>query len=229
VTKVDHKLWCMTGVWLALVSGALFAMADYTSEQGEVGDAPSIWPQMSSVNLETESDKPTLVLFAHPLCPCTRATLWELGSVANRLYGLFTIHVLFYRPEDSSSMPLIWAASELKNMARRLPDAQIYDDINGDMASDFGAYTSGQILLYDTDEQLQFAGGITPSRGHVGANGGSAALISAIIDDDRVNPLKTVLNPVYGCSLHEKSEGDRKIKPLVTTTKNTLPSESASL
>jgi len=228
VTQREHRLWYIAGVWLALVSGALFAMADFSFEQGEAGDAPSTWPQMSEVNLQTDSDKPTLVLFAHPLCPCTRATLWELASVANRLYGLINIHVLFYRPEDASSMPQLWAASELKDIARQLPDTKIHDDINGDMASYFGAYTSGQILLYDTDERLQFAGGITPSRGHVGANGGSAALISAILDDDRVDPLQAVLNPVYGCSLHEQSEGDRKIKPPFNNTKTLLQSELAS-
>ena len=206
----DKTLWAIAALWLGLASGGLFAMADYGSEEGKVGSAPARWPDGLQAMIEPDSARPTLVLFAHPLCPCTRASLWELESITNRLYGMVDLHVLFYEPENISSMNDTWEASALKKMAAKLPGTQMHRDVEGDIAQHFGAYTSGQVLLYDTDGNLQFAGGITPSRGHTGTNPGRAAVISAVISDAGVDPLAPRINPVFGCSLHEEAEGDLK-------------------
>lgn len=213
--RKDIILWLIAGIWLVLLSGTLYAMAEYGSSAGESGSAPQTWPVTAVAGLETHQNKPTLVLFAHPLCPCTRATLWELENMTNRLHGLFKLHVLFFQPDDTSAMPTVWEASDLRELAGRLPDTLVHDDVEGAIASHFGAYTSGQVLLYDSVGQLQFAGGITPSRGHVGANPGSAAVISAILSDDNVDPLQPAQNPVYGCSLHAADADDRKFSPVL--------------
>lgn len=202
----------MIGLWLVLSGAALFVMADYGNEPGEAGTAPDIWPSALSVGIVPTPGKPTVVLFAHPLCPCTRATLVELESLTNRLYGLFDLHVLFYEPTDVAAMPEVWAASDLKRIAAKLPGTQLHSDVDGKLARHFGAYTSGQVLLYGTDSRLRFAGGITPSRGHSGENLGRSTLISSIMNDNGVDPLAPVLNPVFGCSLHEEKEDDRKFQ-----------------
>jgi len=212
IEKHDRALWVIVAVWVALTSGALFAMADYGTEPGKAGVVPARWPNGLQTMIEPDPARPTLVLFAHPLCPCTRASLWELETITNRLYGMVDLHVLFFEPEDTSAMSAIWEASALKKMTARLPGTYIHRDVEGRIARHFGAYTSGQVLLYGTDGDLQFAGGITPSRGHTGTNPGRAAVISAILSDEGVDPLAPRSNPVFGCSLHEEQEGDLKIK-----------------
>ncbi len=211
VPRTDRHIWIMICLWLVLSGAALFVMADYGNEPGEAGSAPDIWPAALSGGIVPAPGKPTVVLFAHPLCPCTRATLVELESLTNRLYGLFDLHVLFYEPTDVSGMPEIWAATDLKRMAAKLPGTQLHSDVDGELAKYFGAYTSGQVLLYGTNNRLRFAGGITPSRGHSGENPGRSTLISSIMNDAGVDPLAPVLNPVFGCALHEEKHDDRKL------------------
>jgi len=74
----DKILWMIAVTWLMLISAGLFAMADYGSEQGQSGAAPAHWPDGLQDMIQPDPSRPTLVLFAHPLCPCTRASLWEL-------------------------------------------------------------------------------------------------------------------------------------------------------
>lgn len=223
IRRPDRTLWVLAGLWLMLASAALFAMADYGAEQGKSGDAPTQWPDGLQGMIQPDPARPTLVLLAHPLCPCTRASLWELESITNRLFGMVNLHVLFYQPDESASMQAsmqeVWRASDLKNIAARLPGTQMHADVDGRIAKHFGAYTSGHVLLYSTDGQLQFTGGITPSRGHKGTNPGRAAVYSAILGDKGIDPLAPQLNPVFGCSLHGESADDRKLvaEPLVVS------------
>lgn len=156
-------------------------------------------------------DRPKLVVFAHPLCPCTRATLWELERLANQFYNQFDTHVLFFEPTDPGKNAQLFDSSDLRAIARRLPGAILHTDLDGSMALHFGAYTSGQVLLYDSDGRLQFAGGVTPSRGHTGTNPGRSAIISALVGDAQVDPLAASLSPVYGCGLHDADKQDRKL------------------
>lgn len=204
----------MVALWLCLSGAAMYALADYGTEAGAAGPAPSHWPSLLSTGISPSENRATVVLFAHPLCPCTRATLVELESLTNRLYGLLDLHVLFFEPSDTADMPGIWAASELKKMASALPGTQVHADVDGRLARHFGAYTSGQVLLYDTAGELQFAGGITPSRGHTGSNLGRATLISSILGDRGVDPLQPVINPVFGCGLLDSQADNRQVAPL---------------
>lgn len=55
-------------------------------------------------------------------------------------------------------------------MLTRLPNPEVQ------IVRRFGAYTSGQVMLYDTDRRLAFNGGITGSRGHEGNNKGRQAI-----------------------------------------------------
>lgn len=56
-----------------------------------------------------------------------------------------------------------------------------------------------------------FSGGITLARGHGGNNPGRAAVISAVVSDENVDPMAPRSNVVYGCSLHSDKEGDQKL------------------
>ena len=209
--QADRLLVASVVLWLSLSSAALYALAEYGTEAGAVAPAPALWPASLPTGITPAEDKATVVLFAHPLCPCTRATLVEFESLTNRLYGLFDLHVLFFEPADPSAMPEVWGASDLRQLASSLPGTRLHADVDGQLARHFGAYTSGQVLLYDTSGSLRFAGGITPSRGHTGSNPGRGTLVSNILSDPGVDPLAPVLNPVFGCGLLEARDGDRKL------------------
>ncbi|MFK7852551.1 MAG: hypothetical protein AB8B79_00500 [Granulosicoccus sp.] len=213
--RSEKNLWPLVLLWLGTASSLLFAMADYGTTAGHAAEPPGTLLHSNSAWLDTKTPKPTLLLFAHPLCPCTRASLSELESVAHKLDGLFNPHILFFEPKDKSTMSDVWAASDLKAIAARIPGAQSHADVDGVLAAQFGSYTSGQVLLYDTDGELQFAGGITPSRGHTGSNPGRAKIISTILSDERVDPLLAGTSPVFGCSVLDQKTHDRKL-PLAT-------------
>lgn len=133
-------------------------------------------------------------MFAHPQCPCTRASIEELNRLLSRVGGRVHADVLFYLPHSFSPD---WAKSTLWRNASALPGVTVQMDVDGAEARLFGAETSGDVLLYDKDGRLLFKGGITGSRGHEGDNVGVDA-VAALCQGLKVATNET---PVYGCSL----------------------------
>jgi hypothetical protein len=78
-----------------------------------------------------------------------------------------------------------------------MPGLRVIDDRGSAIAKQFGAATSGQVLVYDDHAQLRFSGGITAYRGHSGDNVGRD-LILALERGQRTLLTNT---PVFGCSL----------------------------
>jgi hypothetical protein len=137
-------------------------------------------------------------MFAHPRCPCTRASLGELNRLLAQSNGRISAHVLFFRP---SGYPSDWAHTELWRTAAAIPGVTVQEDTNDAVARRFGAETSGYVLLYDPSGQLLFRGGITGSRGHAGDNIGENAIISLAMGKTG----GVTQTPVYGCSLLTES------------------------
>ena len=81
--------------------------------------------------------------------------------------------------------------------AARIQNVTVVRDDDGLEAQRFGAATSGQTFLYDSQGVLQFSGGITSARGHAGDNAGRAALISLL---NRLETSQPRTN-VFGCPL----------------------------
>ena len=79
---------CSAAAWLALAGAGSWAMMRYENAPGAAGRPPREWPGAS--RLERGVDQPTLVLVAHPHCPCTRATLGELAILLARCPGYRT-------------------------------------------------------------------------------------------------------------------------------------------
>lgn len=155
--------------------------------------APSLWPETAKIAFPT--GKPALLVFLHPLCPCSRATLDELDGVLSELpkTALPEIHLLFVRSIKNPD----WNGGELWNRAARIPNAIRQWDVGGRTAVQFGARTSGATLLYGADRNLLFQGGITGSRGHEGDNVGATRLLAAIESGRRASNL----SQVFGCAL----------------------------
>jgi hypothetical protein len=180
-------------VWLALAVSGSVVLARYTYTPTPAGDTASRWPQASIV--PRLPGKFTLVLLAHPRCPCTAATLEELSRLlpkvaANRL----DTHVLFLLPANA---PRGWERTRLFTTAQSIPGVKVWSDPEGRQARIFGAQVSGQALLYDPAGELRFSGGITAGRGHAGDNPGLDALLDVL--NQRIGGV--VRKPVFGCSL----------------------------
>lgn len=175
--------------WLALLGLGFWFLHCYGNTPGEAPAPPSHWPRASS--LAPPTSRPVLLLFAHPRCPCTRATLEELAGILETHGVHLDTRVLFFRPAGGG-----WGESDLWQRAAVLPVAVAWDE-GGREASRFGARTSGQVMLFAVDGSLLFSGGITASRGHVGPSAGRDALL-ALIDGTAASPASSA---IFGCPL----------------------------
>jgi hypothetical protein len=179
-------------LWLSLVGAGFAVILNYQNAGGRIGITPLHWPAGAAITLDHDHD--TLLMFAHPQCPCTRASIEELNRLLAQSHGAVAAHVLFFKP---AGFPTDWTRAGLWQSASAIPGVMVHDDLNGSQARQFGAETSGYVLLYDTQGQLLFQGGITGGRGHAGDNAGENALLS-LLAGKSVNSKQT---EVYGCSL----------------------------
>ena len=188
-----RSLVLATIAWIALSIAGLSAVWDHAGTPGVAAEVPDRWPASGT---ELPFERPQLLVFAHPRCPCTRATLRELARLTTSASGRLDVRVHFFVPRDATAE---WRETDLWELARRIPNVLASPDPGGRLAAQFGVATSGQVLLFDRDGQLVFAGGLTPMRGHEGDSTGSAA-IRAFLDAGRPHRADS---PVYGCALSD--------------------------
>jgi hypothetical protein len=174
----------------------MVVILNYENARGSSGAAPGHWPSGTPITLDPTRD--TLIMFAHPKCPCTRASVEELNRLMAQCGGRVATHVLFFKPGNS---PADWTHTDLMNSAAAIPGVTVQDDTDNTLARKFGAETSGYVLLFNPKGQLLFRGGITGSRGHAGDNVGESTIVS-LVGGQTTSVTQT---PVYGCSLIDKS------------------------
>src|SRR5438034_1540171 len=92
--------WCLGAGWLVAVLAGFGIVVDFDMTPGEGGTAPHQRP--AGIVPPLASDKPTLMLFAHPRCPCTKATVGELNRILTACPGLADVRVFFRTPEIPS-------------------------------------------------------------------------------------------------------------------------------
>jgi hypothetical protein len=192
--NIFHRSWFQAAavLWLAGVSTGLWVLWAFDNAPGRSANAPARWP--SNTPLVRASGQPTIVLLVHPQCSCTRATLSELAEALGRARTRPKTYVLFLKPEGFSAG---WAQTDLWRMAASLPGVTVLRDDDGLEAKRFGAFTSGQLLLYDSDGTLLFNGGITGARAQAGANAGRSAIVDLL---NRGQSTRAATN-VFGCPL----------------------------
>jgi hypothetical protein len=186
--------WRTTGcaVWLLVIGTGFGWILNYQNASGHIGTAPQSWPSGAQLALDARHD--TLLMFAHPQCPCTRASLEELNRVLAQSHGQAAVRVFFFKPAESADD---WTKTDLWRSAAAIPGVTVHEDIDGAQANLFGAETSGDVLVYDPHGRLLFQGGITGGRGHAGDNTGQN-IVAALLSGHETVAMKT---PVYGCSL----------------------------
>lgn len=188
-------VWIVAVSWLGAAVAGLSVLWSYENTPGIAATSERRWPADS--RLARATDRPTLLLLAHPQCTCTRASLAELAEVLGRAHTAPKTYVLFLKPSQFFDG---WEKSDLWRTASSLPNVTVLRDDDGVEAERFGAVTSGQTLLYDVSGELMFSGGITGARGHAGDNAGRASLIALL---DRKGPARRATS-VFGCSLFSR-------------------------
>jgi hypothetical protein len=186
-------------VWLTVLVSGFGSLISYQMRAGAPAVAPGAWPDVPGLALDRT--RCNLVMFAHPKCPCTDASLEELKVLLARSRGKINPSVCFFDPEG---VPADWAQTSLVRAARNVPGLNVIIDKNGAIAAKFGALTSGQVLMFDGSGRRVFAGGITGSRGHAGDNRG-LALALALANGGTTGSSQT---PVFGCALHEATRSN---------------------
>ncbi len=185
-------LYLACAAWIVAVAGALWMLYRYELTPGTAREVARQWPKDASFGLA--ETRPTLVMFVHPRCPCSRATIEELNRLLVRRGDQVEALVVFVRPPDVEAG---WERSTLWREVAALPGVRTVCDEAGRDRTLFGASLSGETLLYDASGRLMFRGGITPSRGHVGDNAGVDALAARIKDPG----LGFCATDVFGCRL----------------------------
>jgi hypothetical protein len=181
-----------TILWLLAVGVGLFFLWGYENTPGVSAQPPRRWPSDSSLQLAPRSA--TLVMTAHPHCPCTRASIGELAALMAHTEGRLKAYVLFIKPEALADG---WERTDLFESAGSIPGVTTIVDADGSEAERFHSATSGQTMLYDAEGRLLFTGGITGSRGHSGDNAGRDAIESLV----RTGTAEQSESLVFGCPL----------------------------
>ena len=168
-------------------------MLRFSGTAGEQMLAPRRWP--ASTHILRSSARSTLVLFAHPFCSCSKATLGELARVLDQQDRATRpdVRILFFRPASDSD----WKRGDLWSQAAAIKGATVAWDPGGQEANRFAARTSGFIALYNRQGIAQFQGGITGARGHMGDNYGTQQLARVL----RFGRPEMKRPLVFGCSL----------------------------
>jgi hypothetical protein len=198
ISKHTFVLCILGCLWMAGGVVGLRMLWLYATAGGRSGDTPLHWPVSSPIS--RKQDTATIVVFAHPKCPCTRATIEGLAWIMARVRKNVEARVLFFLPDGYSET---WVRTDLWNSAQSIPGVVVSVDQSGVEAHRFGAQTSGYTVVYDSRGQLTFKGGLTASRGHSGDSTGRNAIPSLLI-----HPMeRTLETPVFGCPLFsEKSD-----------------------
>jgi hypothetical protein len=181
-------------VWFGGLLATFYLVWRYKMSPGPLAEAPETWPEASAVRWSP--DVANIVMFAHPQCPCTRASLVELARLADEVRARAKVHVVIIHPDDT---PIDFIEGEIANRTAALPNADVIIDHGGKEAERFGAVVSGSTVVYSRDGKLVFRGGLTTARGHEGRGPAHDRILAAIV----AAPVDRHDAPTFGCSLRE--------------------------
>jgi len=187
------------GIWLTAVAAGLWCVERYgfsVNEPSPNGVA-EVWPADST--LVPSEGRWTLLMFLHPKCPCTRASIHELERMLVSLRSTSTalpdLLVVAGVPPNADES---WWNTDTVARVRQIDHAQVFIDRGGREAARFGAVTSGFLLLFDPSGHRRYAGGVTWARGQEGANTGCDLLAKILRGEER----QRNAIPAFGCRLY---------------------------
>lgn len=181
--------------WLGLAAYGSVRTLAYAMTPGRVAEAPPAWPRDSALPAP-DGRSPLLLVFLHPQCPCSRATLAELARLLSESAAVPRVLAVVLAPGAAADG---WLDTDVVRTARTLSGVAIHADEGGSEARRFGARVSGDTRLYSAEGALLFAGGLTAGRGHEGLAPGRVAVRDVLAG--RV-PARDHA-PAFGCALQE--------------------------
>jgi hypothetical protein len=189
--KILAALAC--SVWLFGIIHFSLQMMAFDSTPGARAEAPPLWPAQSTIS--HVAGRKVLVMFIHPECSCSHASLEQLALLENLLGGQLTARVVLWHSGSSA------ASGRWRQRADAVP---VVDDRDGREARIFGAKTSGQTMIYNEYGRLIYAGGLTVLRGEAG---GERALqdIARVIKESRNSGVE---RPVFGCPIYKQPQAE---------------------
>ena len=125
--------WGGIAVWLTSTAVGFGLWQEYEATPGAA-------PAASQVLAATEH--PRVVVYLHPRCPCSRATLDELALVLEQ-HRDAEVEIVFVRPPGVEAG---WELGELWDRASALSGVRIRVDMDGTEAKAAGAATSGTVI-----------------------------------------------------------------------------------
>jgi hypothetical protein len=180
-------------LWAFAVLCGLASLMSYQARAGQPANAPTVWPGGLPAG-----PGDTLLMFVHPQCPCSRASLRQLAALLEKTSKKPTSYVVFVTPKGA---PSDFLQTDLWAFSQDLPGVRTVHDPEGRLSRLFGTHTSGQVLLYNRQGQLRFAGGLTPSRGHEGDSLGLVSIGAALAQESA-----RTSSDVYGCPVFSPGE-----------------------
>lgn len=169
-------------------------------QAGPVGSVQKNWPALSKIHRDDR--RPSLLLFLHPNCSCSKASVGELERLLVYTKDQADVRVIFARSQENETPVMqtaIWKqVQELSGVKEIIVDETDFE------SQLFGAKTSGQTFLYDENGKLVFAGGLTPSRGHMGDSVGREAILSWL----QTKKSNLMISSVYGCLIRKPSSDE---------------------
>lgn len=182
----------LSGLWVVTTGSGLMALWNYESTPGRPANPLPHWPADSGIR--PEPGRYVLVMFVHPHCPCSRASMGQLAKILTHTGDRVSTYIVFVKPAGATEG---WEDADLWRSASAIPGAHLVLDDRGSEARRFEAATSGQTFLYNETGSLLFRGGITGARGHAGDNPGQASVIAMV--NHKIS--ETASTPVFGCPL----------------------------
>jgi hypothetical protein len=181
-------------VWFAVIGIGFFQLMQYENTPARMLPSQTHWP--SNSRLVMDQSKLTLLMFLHPECPCSRASLLELATAVRPFNDKVKVYLVFYQP---SIFPDSWHEESglWKSAHQLIPSASLFVDRDGKEAERFHSAVSGQTLLFDTHHQLLFNGGVTSGRGQEGDSKGKAALTQLLANQSHAFSV----SQVFGCPI----------------------------
>ncbi len=200
-------------VWLSTVVTGMAVLWNYEAQPGPAASAPVKWPDQSRIS--TAANQPTLLVWIHPRCPCTRATIRELERLLVHLPSELVCQVVVTQPPGCEDQ---FIETDLTHAARTLPGVTVVVDRQQSEAKLFGVAASGQTLLYGANKDLLFSGGITAGRGHEGDNFGATSIKNLLAQGSLSSLIQPAANQanccnVYGCGLFDPAESFSETQP----------------
>lgn len=181
----------LTFVWLTAAVTGMLCLVNYSTEPGSIKADVVRWPSESQV--PRSANRFRLIVFSHPHCPCTKASLRQLQRVLPMAIApvdccvIFVAESLQWKVEDSK----LWQrAKQIKGV-----DLVKSEDLSEVHA--FGASVSGEAFLFAPQGELLYHGGLTGSRGHEGDCDGSRTIAAYLAGGQS----DITERPVFGCPL----------------------------